>query len=119
MPPTTPDWVNIDHRRGGTAFAPGEQAAYMRATWDVTSQISNRIVAVHRLRDLRVVFTQLVKATSREGFNGEWRDVVVMTLDRDAINRCEVYDEGDLQTALARFDELGATSSGSWEPASP
>ena len=23
MPPTTPDWVNIDHRRG-TTFAPGE-----------------------------------------------------------------------------------------------
>ncbi|MDG4665429.1 hypothetical protein [Mycobacterium sp. 236(2023)] len=119
MPKTTPDWVNIDHRRGGTAFAPGEQAAFMRATWDVAPQISNRIVAVHRLCDRGVVFTQLVHATSREGFNGEWRDVVVMTVDGDAIDRCEVYDDGELAAAIARFDELGATSSGSSAPASP
>ncbi len=30
---TTPDWVNIDHRRG-RAFAPGELNAYVRARWD-------------------------------------------------------------------------------------
>ena len=30
LPPTTPDWVNIDHRRG-TAFAPGEMPAHTSA----------------------------------------------------------------------------------------
>ena len=34
LPPTTPDWVNIDHRRG-SAFAPGELIAYVRAGWDL------------------------------------------------------------------------------------
>ena len=30
FPPTTPDWVNIDHRRG-SAFAPGDLIAYTAA----------------------------------------------------------------------------------------
>ena len=38
LPPTTPDCVNIDHRRG-TAFAPGELIAYLRAGWDLTPDI--------------------------------------------------------------------------------
>ena len=32
--PTTPDWVNIDHRRG-IAFAPGDMTAYIRAGNDI------------------------------------------------------------------------------------
>ena len=34
LPPTTPDWVNIDHRRE-TAFGPGDLIAYLRAGWDL------------------------------------------------------------------------------------
>ena len=30
LPATTPDWVNVDHRRG-TAFAPGDLTAYIHA----------------------------------------------------------------------------------------
>ena len=37
FPATTPDWVNIDHRRGIT-FAPGDLMQYIRAAWDVTPQ---------------------------------------------------------------------------------
>jgi hypothetical protein len=33
LPATTPDWVNIDHRRG-IAFAPGDMIAYIQATFD-------------------------------------------------------------------------------------
>ena len=33
LPATTPDWVNIDHRRG-IAFAPGDATAYLRASQD-------------------------------------------------------------------------------------
>ena len=57
-PATTPDWVNIDHRRG-TAFAPGDLIAYIRATWDLTPDISIYIEAVHRLSDLGAVVTQV------------------------------------------------------------
>ncbi len=32
--PTTPDWVNIDHRRG-ISFAPGELTAYILAAWNL------------------------------------------------------------------------------------
>ncbi|MGQ9406667.1 BTAD domain-containing putative transcriptional regulator [Mycolicibacterium gilvum] len=107
MPATTADWVNADHRRGGMSFAPGDLSAYMRATWDVAADISNRIVAVHRLSSRGAAFTQLVQASSHLGFGGEWRDVVVMSVDGDLIDRCETFDEADLDTALARFDELG------------
>lgn len=106
MPPTTRDWVNVDNRRGGMAFAPGDMSAYMRATWDVASEVSNRIVGVHRLGGIGAVFTQHVQATSGDGFTGEWRDVVVLAVDGDKLSRCEVFDEADLGTALARFDEL-------------
>jgi class 3 adenylate cyclase len=106
MPPTTPEWINVDHRRGGMAFAPGDQTEYIRATWDVASHISNRIVAVHRLSENGAAFTQFVQATTPDGFKGEWRDVVILTVDGDMINRCEVFDEDDLDTAVSRFDEL-------------
>ncbi|HVQ53356.1 MAG TPA: hypothetical protein VMS92_25260, partial [Mycobacterium sp.] len=109
MPATTLHWVNVDNRRGGMAFAPGDQTAYMHATWDVAPLVSNRIVAVHRLDDRGVAFTQFVQASSRDGFNAEWRDVVVMTFDGELINRCEVFDEDDIDTALSRFDELSAS----------
>ncbi|WP_435405769.1 hypothetical protein MPNTM1_02001 [Mycolicibacterium parafortuitum] len=109
MPATTPDWVNVDHRRGGMAFAPGQQTAYMRATWAIAGQVVNRIVTVHRLEGRGVAFTQFVRASSDSGFTGEWRDIVVMTFAGDKIDHCEVYDEADLDAALARFDELAAT----------
>ena len=72
LPPTTPDWVNIDHRRG-TAFAPGDAIPYIHATWDVTPDISIYIEAVHRLSGLGAVVTQVSKGTSQEGFDAEWR----------------------------------------------
>jgi hypothetical protein len=105
MPPTTPGWVNVDHRRV-TAFAPGDMTAYMRATFGVAPDIRFYIEAVHRLTDLGAVFTQAGRGISHEGFEAEWRDVVLMSIDGDQFNRCEVFDETDLDAALARFDEL-------------
>src|SRR5260370_421033 len=32
LPPTTPDWENVDHRRA-IGFAPGDLEAYLRATF--------------------------------------------------------------------------------------
>ncbi|WP_235632340.1 BTAD domain-containing putative transcriptional regulator [Mycolicibacterium rutilum] len=104
---TTPDWVNIDHRRGGTAFAPGEQMALVDATWRVVPEIHAYAEYVHRLDGTAAVVTQIVKATSQEGFDGEWREVILLTVDGDAISRCEVFDESEIDAALARFAELG------------
>src|SRR6201999_2316228 len=44
--------------------------------------------------------------TSREGFDAEWRLVALLSFTGDLMSRCELFDETDLDTALARFDEL-------------
>ena len=97
--------MNIDHRRG-TAFAPGDLIAYIRAAWDLTPDISIHIEAVHRLNDLGAVVTHAAHGTSQEGFDAEWREIHILTVEGDLINRCEIFDEADLDAALARFDEL-------------
>ena len=44
--------------------------------------------------------------TTQDGFHAEWRVISVLTLEGDKFNRCEVYDDTDLDAALARFEEL-------------
>ena len=105
IPATTPDWVNIDHRRG-VAFAPGDLVPYARDTFDDVPDASFHIVAVHRLTDLGAVITQAIHGTSREGLDAEWQNVGLFTFEGDLANRCEIFDEADLDAALARFDEL-------------
>jgi class 3 adenylate cyclase len=102
---TTPDWVNIDHRLG-VGSAPGDMNSYVGEFWSLVPDISTRIEAVHRLSSLGAVFTHTERGTSDTGFDAEWREVALLTFDGDAINRCELFDEGDLDAALARFDEL-------------
>ena len=80
--------------------------AYIRATWDLTPDFSIYIEAVHRLSNLGAVVTHVAHGTSQEGFDAEWRMVNVLTFEGDLINRCELFDEADLDAALARFDEL-------------
>jgi hypothetical protein len=105
VPKTTPDWVNIDHRRA-TAFAPGEAIASLRATWDLTPDFSMHIETVHRLNNVGAVTTLSAHGSSQDGFDAEWREIALLTVDGDLINRCETFDEADLDAALARFDEL-------------
>ncbi len=75
-------------------------------TWEVAPDINIYIEAAHRLNDLGAVFTQVLKGTSQEGFEAEWRDVILLTVDSDRLTRCEIFDEADLDAALARLDEL-------------
>ena len=103
LPATTPDWVNIDHRRG-IAFAPGDASAYIRASQD--PQGSSYVETVHRLSNLGAVFTWTGHGTSQEGFEAEWRGINVLTVEGDLINRGEIFDEADIDAALARFEEL-------------
>ena len=104
--PTTPDWVNIDHRRGRVpSFAPGELPALL-AAWNLTPDLRSSVEAVYRLNDLGAVTCSASRETSQEGVNAEWRVITVVTIDGDLVNRCEIFDEDDLDAALARFEQL-------------
>ncbi|WP_420540831.1 BTAD domain-containing putative transcriptional regulator [Mycolicibacterium septicum] len=109
MPATTVDHVSVDHRRV-TSFAPGDIKDYTRRAWDQIPDISFRIEAVHRLNDHGAVVTHALRGTSREGFEAEWREIHLMTLDGELFNRSEMFDEDDLDSALARFDDLNRTA---------
>ncbi|MED5811129.1 BTAD domain-containing putative transcriptional regulator [Mycolicibacterium sp. 050232] len=102
---TTQDWVTTDHRRA-TAFEPGDITPYIHSTWDVAPDINLYIESVHRLSGSGALFTQVLKGTSQEGFNAEWRDVIILTVDGEQLSSLEVFDEADLDAALARFNEL-------------
>src|SRR5262249_40220333 len=46
------------------------------------------------------------KSTSHGGFDAEWRTLNVLTFEGDMLSRCELFDETDLDAAIARFEEL-------------
>jgi hypothetical protein len=102
---TTPDWVNIDHRRGA-AFAPGDIIAYLQAAWNDSPDTKIYIEAVHRLDNLGAVVTHVAHGISHEGFDAEWRDVFLITVEGNLVSRCELFDESDLDTALMKFEHL-------------
>ena len=105
IPPTTKDSVNTDHRRG-RAFAPDEVIPFLRATYDVAPNLKGHIEAVHRLSNFGAVVTEVMTGTSQEGFDAEWREIGLFAFDGDLVCRFELFDEADLDAALARFDEL-------------
>ncbi len=97
--------VSIDHRRG-RAFKPGDLHAILQATWDLMPQARGYVEAVHRLNDLGALVTYVWRETSTDRFDAEFREISLSMFHDDRINRCELFDEADLDTALARFDEL-------------
>ena len=76
---------------------------YLRAGWDIGHGIHFYIEAVHRLSDLGAVVTHAGRGTSHEGFDAEWREITLLTVDGDLVNRCEIFDEDDLDAALAQL----------------
>ncbi|ORA97076.1 regulator [Mycobacterium mantenii] len=100
-----PDCVNIDHRRA-RAFASGELTAYMRATWDIAPNVKAYVETVHRLDNVGAVVTQVVQGSSQEGFNAEWQELILLAFNGDMVNHCELFDEADIDSALATFDQL-------------
>ena len=111
FPATTPDWVDIDHR-GETAFGAGDLKAYLRAGLEPDQDINVYIEAVHRLTDVGAVFTYAAHETSHEGFDAEWRGATLMTVDGEMVSRSQVFDEADIHTALAKFDQLSRPAPG-------
>ncbi len=104
---TTPDWVNIDHRRG-IPFAPGDMIGYISALWDVAPDVKYIIRSVHRLNNRGAVVTAAGHGTSQQGFNAEWCEIYLLTFEGNQVSRCEVFHEQDIDAAVARFDELSA-----------
>ena len=96
----------IDHRRAHTVRRPADLTASSVPSLDLTPDLSIHIEAVHRLSDLGAVVTNTAYGTSPEGFDAEWRMIELLTVEGDRISRCELFDEADLDAALARFDEL-------------
>jgi hypothetical protein len=106
---TTADFVDIDHR-SLAAIGSGDLKAYIRAALN-DGDYSIYIEAVHRLSDLGAVVTLVSNGTSQEGFDGEWRMADIFRVEGDLISRAEIFDEADLDAALARFDELDRPAS--------
>ena len=69
-----PDWVNIDHRRLAR-FASGDLAAARRV--GAQSGCASTCEAVHASSDLGAVVSLVVEGTSQEGFDAEWRVIVL------------------------------------------
>ena len=105
IPATSQDWVNIDHRRS-TTFESGDLPAYIRALWDVASDVTVYVETVHRVSDFGALVSSLTRGRSHDGFDAEWPEINLLTVDGDRISRCEIFDEADVDAALARFDEL-------------
>ena len=106
MPATAPDLVDIDHR-SLAAIGSGDLMAYLQAAASDDAQRSSMYIeTVHRLTDLGAVTTHVAKATSREGFDAEWRITSFFIVGGDRVNRYEIFDEADLEAALAGFEEL-------------
>ena len=105
LPVTTPDWTFVDHR-SLINIEEGDLPAFIRAGWDLTPDIRICMEAVHRLSDLGVVVTHTARAVSDEDLDVEWRMIDIFTVDGDLISRCEMFDEADLDTAFARFEQL-------------
>ena len=70
--------------------------AYIRAeTLAPDSRIY--IETVHRLSQLGAVVTQVMQGTSRDGFDAEWREIGILTVEGSLISRCELFDDSDLE----------------------
>ena len=109
LPATTPDCISIDHR-SLVSIEGVELAASIRAVWDLTSEVSVYIEAVHRLSERGVVVTNVAHGTSEQGFDAEWRMIAILSIDGDLLSRCEFFDAADIDAALARFDELDGSA---------
>ena len=105
LPATAPNSVAVEHRPLLTTET-ADLAASIRSVWDSTPNARMCIEAVHRLSELGAVVTYVLKGTSPEGFDAEWRMINILTVEGDLMSRSEVFDEADLDAALARFEEL-------------
>ncbi len=87
--PEDADWVTIDHRPLPISSRPIHKQTSLRV-WDVTPDFGIHSEAVHRLSGFGAVATYQANGASPEGFDGEWRIILLLTVEGDRIDRCEV-----------------------------
>jgi hypothetical protein len=109
LPARAAGFIDVDHRHG-PAMAPGDLFAYMRAAFGEAGRSSFRVETVHRLTGLGAVITHVAQTISDGGLEAEWRMTDVLTVEGNLVARVEMFDDADLDAALARFDELEAGS---------
>ena len=102
LPATTPDFEDIDHRHAAP-FAPGDLFEYLQAAWDLGVDVKMHIDTVHQLSDFGAIITHTAHGTSQEGSDVEWREINLLTIDGERFTRCELFDEADIDAALARL----------------
>ena len=105
LPATTPGYRIYDHRLQSTVEA-ADLTALFRAMWDLTPELLMYVEAVHRLNDHGALITQGAHGTSRDGFDAQWRMIQLLTVEGELGTHCELFDEKDIDAAIARFDEL-------------
>ena len=116
IPPTTAAFQSVDHR-SAAAYSPGDLEAYVHAGWQLDQNIKTHIEAVHRLNSHGAVVTHAAHGASWDGFEAEWRGIDVLSVEGELIGRGERFDEGDLNAALQRFDEISRSRLESRQPA--
>ena len=104
-PPFAADYAIVDHRLQATIEA-SEFDKYMHASRNLTPDLYMYVESVHRLSDDAAAFTHAARGTSQDGFTADWRIVDVLTIEDGRGKHCELFDEADLDKALARYDEL-------------
>ena len=98
-------WNTIDHR-SLVAADTSDMPALIRSVWDLTPDLTVQIEAVHRLSGFGAVVALTAYGTSPQGFDAEWRMIQLPIVNDDRVNGCEIFDEADVDAALARFEEL-------------
>ena len=106
LPAASQSYVNIDHRMLRETIDAATRESYVRVAKEVAPDFSVYIEAVHRLNDCGAVYTDVTHGTSQGGFDAEWRMIQLDTVEGGLLNHSERFDESDLDSALARFDEL-------------
>ncbi|MDT7736533.1 MAG: hypothetical protein QOE12_3707, partial [Mycobacterium sp.] len=101
----SPDAMFVDHRRAA-AFGLTDLTTYIRAGYDLGQHIRPYIEAVHRLSDLGAVCSYAAHGFSDQGFDAEWQGISPASVNGDMLNRCEFFDEADIDLAITRFEEL-------------
>ena len=103
--------MSVDHRRT-VSFAPGDLFSFIRASWADSPEHRLYVETVHRLSAFGAVVTKAIAERRHEGFDAEWREDLRLLTVEGTGNRLEIFDEGDLDAALARFDELSRSAPG-------
>ncbi len=100
-----PDAVIADHRAGPQNFGEigrDDWVSRSQAIWSVTPNITAFVTKVHGINPAGL----LVEGGMRDGEGNRW-DLLALNSVRDGrIQRNEYFDPGQLDVALARFDEL-------------